>query len=380
MRIVQCVFVVLLLARPASADLAKHDDAPRKNADRTEYVLSKLREKDPDLDTGSCYLLRDGTEPPGVRLDLNDARFDDSDLAMLKYVANLHELDLLKATVTDAGMAHIANLKGLWSLSLDKTSVGDEGLKTLHRLKALRHLSLQDTRVTGKGIHTLGELPRLRWIYASGAPVEKLLLNDHFPSLEEIDLSDCPLQEVRLSGLPHLSELRLISQGLSRVHLRSLPELRELAICRDDGGGLQPRGHVELRLQDLPQVTFLRIHARIHASDLNSLDAMQNLKKLSIAGGDADGNFLQRIANLPCLTVLQLGYMENVTNKDLATLAECGHLSTLDLGWGGGYNGDVLQHLAGLTQLTHLDFDPATPLTNEQPRISSTCTISAHSN
>src|SRR5204863_8424360 len=75
-----------------------------------------------------------------VRVDLNESRAKEPDVAHVKGLRHLTILRLAGTPVTDAGVAHLRGLKSLTNLDLSNTQVTDAGLAHLRGLKSLTNL------------------------------------------------------------------------------------------------------------------------------------------------------------------------------------------------------------------------------------------------
>jgi|LSQX01.2.fsa_nt_gb Leucine-rich repeat (LRR) protein len=365
MCIARVTFVFIVLAIPG-VGLGQNPDVPDDRSGLPCDVHKQLEAKIPDINLRRPLPFEDGTRVSGFRLVLSSPRIKDGELKCLSRVPQLADLDLSRSSVTDAGMAYIGELHTLQALDLNDTAITDEAFRHLSTLKHLRWLAADTTAITGDCFRHLADLPQLQWICVYKTQIRSLNLNGGFPKLLTVDLSDCPVEEIRIAGLPCLHKLTLYSKELSRVHLADLPELQALCINRCDEGQLEPRGRVFLKLSKLPNLISLAVYARIDAADLSPLDTMHKLRFLYVDGVDASGSFLEKAGRLPSLEELGLRHMENVTNEHLACLAGSQNLKALDLGWGGGFDGESLRHLVGLKGLEKLWFTSAIPLTDQQ--------------
>ena len=307
-------------------------------------VHKQLEAKIPDINLRRPLPFEDGTRVSGFRLVLSSPRIKDGELKCLSRVPQLADLDLSRSSVTDAGMAYIGELHTLQALDLNDTAITDEAFRHLSTLKHLRWLAADTTAITGDCFRHLADLPQLQWICVYKTQIRSLNLNGGFPKLLTVDLSDCPVEEIRIAGLPCLHKLTLYSKELSRVHLADLPELQALCINRCDEGQLEPRGRVFLKLSKLPNLISLAVYARIDAADLSPLDTMHKLRFLYVDGVDASGSFLEKAGRLPSSGGTgAASYGERDKRTPCPCLAGFSKPEgTLTLEWGGGFDGESL--------------------------------------
>jgi hypothetical protein len=97
-----------------------------------------------------------------VKVDLNNTRVTDADLAILEKFPGLQWLDLRITPVTDEGVAHVRTLRKLKFLNLFRTNLSDKGMENVRGLIELETLLIGGTKVTDAGLANIERLPRLR--------------------------------------------------------------------------------------------------------------------------------------------------------------------------------------------------------------------------
>src|SRR6185436_19155213 len=97
-----------------------------------------------------------------VKIDLNNAKITDADLAILDKFPGLQWLDLRITPITDEGVAHVRTLRKLKFLNLFRTSLSDKGMESLRGLIDLETLLIGGTKVTDAGLVNIERHPRLK--------------------------------------------------------------------------------------------------------------------------------------------------------------------------------------------------------------------------
>jgi imidazolonepropionase-like amidohydrolase len=97
-----------------------------------------------------------------IKVDLNNTKITDGDLAILEKFPGLQSLDLRITPITDAGVAHARSLRKLKFLNLFRTNLSDKGLENVRGMIDLETLLIGGTKVTDAGLANIERLPRLR--------------------------------------------------------------------------------------------------------------------------------------------------------------------------------------------------------------------------
>jgi Leucine-rich repeat (LRR) protein len=340
----------------------------RREAER-EYIKAELQARGAQI-----YLGKIGTPPAGwpgastqsdadlfVDLSHRGASYSDLDLAKLPRIGDVGTLLLSgNSLITDDGLRHLANLHSLHTLHLNDTNTSDAGLRALGQLKNLEELNVSHTKVHGAGLQHLGGLPNLSDLDLSFSELQGVILDQGFPTLTRLDLSDCTeLSEISLSNLRQLEALEAITYGsvLRRVHLQHLPNLRELRI------GIVEGADFEIVLDDTPKLHSLFVAAPVGTSLMRQLSAMPELTELQLSRhavlAKDDLAFLSSCRKLQKLSMAD----QPISDDDLENLAHVSSLIELDIG-GGNIRGPGLKWLAGLRRLNRLVLR-GNPLTDE---------------
>lgn len=97
-----------------------------------------------------------------VKVDLNNAKITDADLAHLERFTELEWLDLRVTPIGDEGVAHLAGLRKLKFLNLARTNLTDKGLANLRGITELETLLLGVTKITDAGLVNLERMTKLK--------------------------------------------------------------------------------------------------------------------------------------------------------------------------------------------------------------------------
>lgn len=97
-----------------------------------------------------------------VKIDLNNAKITDADLALLEKFPGLQWLDLRITPITDEGVAHLRTLRNLRFLNLFRTDLTDKGLENIRGMIDLETLLIGGTKITDAGLVNLERFTRLR--------------------------------------------------------------------------------------------------------------------------------------------------------------------------------------------------------------------------
>lgn len=108
---------------------------------------------------GKVEFNRDGEV---IKVDLNNAKITDVDLAILEEFPGLQWLDLRITPITDQGVAHLRTLRNLKFLNLFRTGLSDKGLENLRGMLDLETLLIGGTNVTDAGLVNLERFAKLR--------------------------------------------------------------------------------------------------------------------------------------------------------------------------------------------------------------------------
>jgi imidazolonepropionase-like amidohydrolase len=143
-----------------------------------------------------------------VKIDLNNTKVTDADLAILEEFPGLESLDLRITQIGDEGVAHLRTLRWLKHVNLFRTNLSDKGMESLRGLIDLETLLIGGTKVTDAGLANLERLAKLRKI-----------------SVFRTAISDAGLPT--LVKLPSLEVLLIGESGISEDSAkRSLPKVK----------------------------------------------------------------------------------------------------------------------------------------------------------
>ncbi len=97
-----------------------------------------------------------------VKVDLNNAKITDADLAILEKFPGLQWLDLRITPITDEGVSHLRTLRYLRFLNLFRTDLTDKGLENVRGMIDLETLLIGGTKITDAGLVNLERFTKLR--------------------------------------------------------------------------------------------------------------------------------------------------------------------------------------------------------------------------
>lgn len=97
-----------------------------------------------------------------VKIDLNNAKISDADLAILEKFPGLQWLDLRITPITDEGVSQLRTLRNLRFLNLFRTDLTDKGLENIRGMIDLETLLIGGTKITDAGLVNLERCTKLR--------------------------------------------------------------------------------------------------------------------------------------------------------------------------------------------------------------------------
>ncbi|MEX2169721.1 MAG: hypothetical protein WD851_10450 [Pirellulales bacterium] len=162
----------------------------------------RLDEKDLSVATGIMFIPGD---PDGEWVDL--IPIDDSDIAQVAKAIELRNLTVGESNVTSAGFAALEGLTRLESVHAWDTKIDDAALKYLADSKELKELWLRRTRITNAGVEYLVE---------------------HFPALEDLDLSETLIDDQAVASLAKLKQLTRLDLSRTKITDASVPALSKM--------------------------------------------------------------------------------------------------------------------------------------------------------
>jgi len=153
-----------------------------------------------------------------VTLDLGVAprrtkALTDAGLALLAPLSSLQTLKIPHAGITGSGLAGELFLVRLKRLDLSFCDIDDEKLPLIGKFDSLESLRLRGSQLTGSGLGALRQNTRLRQLDLSQTESLKsvhLSALVELEQLEELILSECPLEEDVARILPQLTSLQFL--------------------------------------------------------------------------------------------------------------------------------------------------------------------------
>ena len=146
-----------------------------------------------------------------VKVDLNNAKITDADLAILEKFPGLQWLDLRITPITDEGVSHLRTLRYLRFLNLFRTDLTDKGLENVRGMIDLETLLIGGTKITDAGLVNLERFTKLRKVSVFRTEVTDAGLK----SLEKINSL-----EVLLIG-----ESKITDDGAKEIQ-KTLPKIK----------------------------------------------------------------------------------------------------------------------------------------------------------
>jgi len=221
----------------------------------------------------------------------------------------------------------IHTIKDLPVQELDMSNVGCSGshLSAVATMNALRSLNISgNEEITDIEVSYLANLTKLKVLIMSGCknvtPVG-LCTIAHLP-LEELNVSNCRLNENHLEIIKKMKFLRTLVMNFNRVrdtsmsYLLSLNQLQSLSIsgCRN----INPSSLASLEKIPLSELHMDNVCSDLH---LSFIGKCKSLKKLNIHGNNKVSDVgLAHITGLSKLTILDVGYCENITSAGLYSI------------------------------------------------------------
>lgn len=130
-----------------------------------------------------------------VKVDLNNTKIMDADLAILEELPGLQWLDLRITSITDDGIAHLRTLRNLRTLNLFRTNLTDKGLENLRGMIDLETLLIGGTKITDAGLTNL----------------------ERFAKLRKLSVFRTAVSDAGLSSLQKISSLEVLLIGESKI-------------------------------------------------------------------------------------------------------------------------------------------------------------------
>lgn len=130
-----------------------------------------------------------------VKVDLNNTKITDADLAILEELPGLQWLDLRITPITDDGIAHLRTLRNLRTLNLFRTNLTDKGLENLRGMIDLETLLIGGTKITDAGLTNL----------------------ERFAKLRKLSVFRTAVSDAGLSSLQKISSLEVLLIGESKI-------------------------------------------------------------------------------------------------------------------------------------------------------------------
>ncbi|MDA1052269.1 MAG: hypothetical protein O3C40_17565 [Planctomycetota bacterium] len=317
-----------------------------------------------NIDDGLSELI--GRNKSLQSLSLVDVSLTPYGWKQLSSLQDLQTLDLNGSNVTDEDLGAFAEAHKLVTLSLAETQISNAGWDKLPRLSQWQHLDLSGTRIKHIDLAALSELETLN---VSDTPLESIRLKD-LPKLTGylIITSPAPLA-VEVDNLSLLEGIYLRHQSIERMTLENLPALAHLDLSGStvDDSTLRDLAHwtklqqlvlCDTDITDATSSLFSELHALVHLDlentaiteeGLAALSPRLQLKVLNLSGTNISDRGLRHLSGQRFLSDLYLG-RTNVRGPGLLSLVDVTSLRKLSL----GETSVTSESIAHLTKLQNL--------------------------
>ena len=247
--------------------------------------------------------------------------------ANFQYVQNLTRLEDIdfpaNISVTDADLAYLGRLTALTRLPLHDPRITDAGLASLKDMTKLKILRLALSQVSGAGLKSLRAMTELKTLDLRGSRVDDLSAIGHLALLNNLDLSQTPIDDrglAPISGLIGLDDAKLVGTkitSMSYAYLKHLSKRNNLSLANTQVGD-----EGSAALGELKALTRLNLDAtRITDVTLAHLAGLPKLQDLSLERTDITDRGLAKIAK--CMTLKTLNIRgTKVSRKGLRPLQE----------------------------------------------------------
>lgn len=252
----------------------------------------------------------------------------------------ISDLDVSSSQVTDAGLPVIARMARVVSLDISHLTFTERSLVGLRELPNLKKLTMLKARFPGNPcLAAIGQIE----------------------TLEELTLSETPVNDADLAGLRGMPNLRVLHLDFTPLtdavfeHIATLPNLEVLTISQTNitSRGLQklvsgPAGN---------SIRILDIHKTFAGNNgFGQLDGLRGLEELDASTAQVTDKSLAGWTSPPKLRVLNLS--ENTfTNNSLPAILKSPKLEELILKKVSGINDPGLNHIVKKTTLTFIQLD-----------------------
>ena len=267
------------------------------------------------------------------------------------------EFVLSGPAVDDELLETVLAAPGLRRLRLQNTSVGDATIARLAESNRLELLYLIDAAgLTERGVRSLGTMTRLRNLRISGPAVDDdsvvalaTLGNLAALALRHTAVTDAGVEAVaELSGL---KELSLFGTPVTDAALPAIARLQKLSKLRLRQ--TKVTGENAAPLATMPVVELELAETGFSNAGMESVAAMPQLEKLNLWLTRIDDAGLEHLSGKTQLTRLNLDNVSGITDRSLDVIGGLGNLRLLHLG-GTGVTEAGLPKLYGLKKLETL--------------------------
>lgn len=264
-----------------------------------------------------------------------DVRIGDVEMRIISEFSSLRALEVPRSDVGDPGLEQLRSLGKLEELDLTDTRITDEGLRHLRHLSSLRSLTLDHLPLSGKGLRYLAQCPKLQRLSLQYVP----LSSEHaghinaFKTLERLRVRSATLDQVHLHDLPVIRELFLeLPSNHQAIRIERMPRLENLSIQLSQAGVPQ-----RVRLADLPNLKTLAIGWAETASPSDGrprleVEGVPGLEQLSVRWRQMPDDLLPILGRLTSVRELWIDCDgAALHDKTIPCLTRLTHLQDLQL-------------------------------------------------
>ncbi len=197
-----------------------------------------------------------------MNLTIDDHKFDDRDLALLRGLKNLEVLNMRYTNITDDGLSNLSGLNNLKELRVSGTQVHGPGLIHLKSLPKLTALSLSELSISPNGLTALPELKHLKELHISQHPLsnETLEAVSQMQGVQNLEIKSAEITDEKFVYIARLQGLKSLDITYNKISDKSIPEilkLKHLTVLHMGANSVSDEGIK--KLVALPNLTYVKV-------------------------------------------------------------------------------------------------------------------------